>query len=1613
MDNEIGQREEEQKRQEEKERDEECRRETEEEEREEEREEEGSEGDGTNAAEEMTTERDAEQTQNATKDSPAEKMPAANGGKNSAINANDRKGTTAPSNGTNALTVEKYLMHLRQKEERIRQLEEENRTLRSTLLDKSRAYQAQVDELTNELVRNAEMVARLQSELALNKGASIITHSAPPLRDLPQPKKPRKVPSSSVHTHSTRHQQQQQLLSTHQLQLNGGHSTRPPAKVPTNASLQQHAASKCGGIAHQLQQASTSATDADEICVALQHFVERNRTNQPQQQQQNGAGVVEAIMGVLKGGQGEGGTSTAQPTQPTAAEEEELAAQIAKFVADDPSGLLSGILFGSDPSQQHHPLDPSVPSPAAASVAENGEVNGLDPTGLFALSMLFDEMAANDGEKQQNATMGGQQTKTALNSVGIKREPQQEQQQQQQKNIEFEEVMQRVICGTSASTRTAGSVTSIGSNASGTHLPSVSAASAPLIGPKGMGRMAKKKSARKSSIGTPSLRLHEGTSSAGGIGTKMPTMVTESGGVPIALPKGSSNTSVGRKSHSSSAVSVPLLKTDQLSPLPNGANHSTPPVQKPWSPDELKLVKQLEARIDENIVKLGPRPLNTAELAAQCTRLMRGYSIGQRLFARTVMVQVSQSQGSLSELLSKPRPWHKLTDKGREAFRRIFGWISDDAAIDLLCQLSPRKMALTERLEHPNPQSLIGAGDPTQQMEIYGGTAGPNLTPMEGGGVSMVNAAGGGGSGVGRSGGGKRALKSTNAFANAPPSKRMGSSTLKVDNHSPQQSLSEPSPKFASKENGSGTAPATLSATPGGGRWRHDDIPKEKIIDIYEAEKAKLMEQECHLERAIGLSSASPSISPPPARPATTAPTAAPFGQIGRKHFHRAGSAFSVGMGADDRSLSSVCSPSSTGCVDFPQQLIGGRHGNRSVELPPVQFDLYPMLDTEEVVRQIKERLIDGQISQHQFGKTVLGLSQGSVSDLLARPKPWNSLTNKGREPFIRMKMFLEDKKAIKMEMNSESDGEAATDADGTEPSGETETKMDGGETRTDENLELEEQTEGIGKTEVVEKEEDEQSRGDEETDGRGEVIGDQHVPKESSESSGPMAREGRGGNRAERLKNITPNVPQGKVKTHQLQQQQSCETADEVDTADVARRIKAVLANNGISQRAFGEHILKMTSGCVSDLLTKPKPWVMLSYKGRESYSKMIAFLDAPDSVGRLKADEQQRCAVNNALNALKAIGDSADPSPLGGHQTQQSNGHLNALEALAVGLPISTSPCSSVPSPPPALPSQPNATTSALQLIAGLASGELGSHTPIGALLKKTNSPNSPATPNSAGSMNVFPTGALKRKAGHCPAGGAVAPSLSMVSLDKSDGSPAAQIGPLVPPPKKIPRTIITDKQKEALLFIFAHEQRPNSRCIEQLALKLGLTPRTVTNWFHNYRTRQKAKEAKPTDGGDESAVPSAVTVPANVPTPAQILARALNASDSKTTSWFRELAELLRVHSDVSVDIDSIGGSRGSVGTASVASSPPSPSNGATTVVAIQLMGDDGQIDTTTEEGEEDETNGGETETAYDGEGSEVTTETRETNAISSASAGSQLDKAIARMHSRLLTGFAKSQ
>lgn len=70
-------------------------------------------------------------------------------------------------------------------------------------------------------------------------------------------------------------------------------------------------------------------------------------------------------------------------------------------------------------------------------------------------------------------------------------------------------------------------------------------------------------------------------------------------------------------------------------------------------------------------------------------------------------------------------------------------------------------------------------------------------------------------------------------------------------------------------------------------------------------------------------------------------------------------------------------------------------------------------MDTAEIARQVKEQLIKHNIGQRIFGHYVLGLSQGSVSEILARPKPWNKLTIRGKEPFHKMRQFLSDEQNI------------------------------------------------------------------------------------------------------------------------------------------------------------------------------------------------------------------------------------------------------------------------------------------------------------------------------------------------------------------------------------------------------------------------------------------------------------------------------------------------------------------------------------------------------------------------------------------------------------------------
>ena len=100
----------------------------------------------------------------------------------------------------------------------------------------------------------------------------------------------------------------------------------------------------------------------------------------------------------------------------------------------------------------------------------------------------------------------------------------------------------------------------------------------------------------------------------------------------------------------------------------------------------------MEARLQEmlryNIDKYASQNLDTLHIARRVRELLSIHNIGQRLFAKYVL---GLSQGTVSELLSKPKPWDKLTEKGRDSYRKMHGWACDENAVMLLKSLIPKK----------------------------------------------------------------------------------------------------------------------------------------------------------------------------------------------------------------------------------------------------------------------------------------------------------------------------------------------------------------------------------------------------------------------------------------------------------------------------------------------------------------------------------------------------------------------------------------------------------------------------------------------------------------------------------------------------------------------------------------------------------------------------------------------------------------------------------------------------------------------------------------------------------------------------------------------------------
>uniref|UniRef100_A0A1I7UHR2 Homeobox protein cut-like n=1 Tax=Caenorhabditis tropicalis TaxID=1561998 RepID=A0A1I7UHR2_9PELO len=534
---------------------------------------------------------------------------------------------------------------------------------------------------------------------------------------------------------------------------------------------------------------------------------------------------------------------------------------------------------------------------------------------------------------------------------------------------------------------------------------------------------------------------------------------------------------------------------------------------------EQETIEKMQNRIQANVQALNGHALNTTEIASNCKRLMIAYNIGQRLFAKHVMNQVVKSQGSLSELLSKPRHWNKLTDKGREAFRRIYGWISDDEAINLLCSLSPRRVwPADQNIEHPKAETLLDLSEPTMIKE-------EPVTSFD-------------------------ILSKVDPTLDSPESLKSSSDTSLIGNSQ-------------------GVTPLRAS------RWRHDDISKEKILSILQTELKKIEEETTADKNSV----------PKPGTP----------------HNRRV----SVSTPCDSSALPAKIRPSAVELLLKQRMAIG------LLPLTQAQYDKYTTLDTELLVKQIKEFLTSNSISQRQFGEHILGLSQGSVSDLLARPKSWAQLTLKGREPFIRMKLFMDDV--------SENE-----DIDDKQPK-----------------ITICEADSDLAKTLAS-------------------ILSS--VQNESTSETGICQNI-----KLEPLSEIDLIMEKESVSSpNDLVKYVNSDGEEILDTLEIVYRVKGILEENGISPRVFGDEYLNCTPALCADLMIRTKSFETAKANEKVMFNKMKNFLSDPSAIPVLIRKEEGKDSIQDKLDSLfretprpvkrKASSDFEDYEPNGKKPIQRT---------------------------------------------------------------------------------------------------------------------------------------------------------------------------------------------------------------------------------------------------------------------------------------------------------------------------------------------------------------------
>ncbi|KAM9725577.1 homeobox protein cut-like 1 isoform 7-T7 [Dama dama] len=685
------------------------------------------------------------------------------------------------------------------------------------------------------------------------------------------------------------------------------------------------------------------------------------------------------------------------------------------------------------------------------------------------------------------------------------------------------------------------------------------------------------------------------------------------------------------RSLQSENAALRISNSDLSGPYSTNSISSQSPLQQ--SPDVNGMAPSPSQSESAGSVSEGEE-IDTAEIARQVKEQLIKHNIGQRIFGHYVL---GLSQGSVSEILARPKPWNKLTVRGKEPFHKMKQFLSDEQNILALRSIQGRQRgnittrirasetgsdeAIKSILEQAKRELQVQKTEPAQPSSASSSGSADDAIR------SILQQA-------------RREMEAQQAALEpalkpVPPSQTdIALLTPKLIPASPMSSVSSYSPLAVSlkKPPSAPDASATTLPNPPALKKESQDTPGPDLPGAADPAAQGVLR---HVKSELGRggvwkdhwwSAVQPerkSSAPPEDPKAEDASggkekgsgSAGSGGQVRAERSQLQGpssseywkdwpSAESPYSQSSELSLTGASRSETPQNSPLPSSPIVPLSKPTKPSVPPLtpeQYEIYMYqeVDTIELTRQVKEKLAKNGICQRIFGEKVLGLSQGSVSDMLSRPKPWSKLTQKGREPFIRMQLWL----------NGEL-GQGVLPVQG-QPQGPVLHSVTSLQDPLQQGCVSSESTPKTSASCSPAPESPMSSS--ESVKSLTELVQQPCPPIETSkdgkppEPSDPPASDSQ------------PAIPLPLSGHSALSIQELVAMSPELDTYGITKRVKEVLTDNNLGQRLFGETILGLTQGSVSDLLARPKPWHKLSLKGREPFVRMQLWLNDPNNVEKL----------------------------------------------------------------------------------------------------------------------------------------------------------------------------------------------------------------------------------------------------------------------------------------------------------------------------------------------------------------------------------------------------------